>query len=169
MFKTVWPLMKERSNRLSCRKRCAFVDLSSITSIMPVSVASVYCASKAFNAIFTLGLGSYLSNPTPISSKDLPTPIDFLSVQPGYVDTSMTVEEKQRVAKKRKEDLKFFMHPNKVAEGALGCLGRVSYTPGAKGHGIVYLIFSTVRGLLPAKYWTDFMGKKNPHTDISKC
>jgi short-subunit dehydrogenase len=80
MFKTVWPMFKERSNRLSCQKKCAFVDISSITSILPSTMIAIYAATKAFNRVFTLGLSSYLSNPLPSGPKDLATPIDFLSV-----------------------------------------------------------------------------------------
>lgn len=80
MFKTIWPMMRERSNKLKKPAKAAIIDLSSILSILPVHEAPHYCATKNFNRVVTLGLSSYLSKPGPRNSADIPTEIDFLSV-----------------------------------------------------------------------------------------
>ena len=63
MFKVLWPQMKERSMKNKLPSRCAILDISSISSVLPLTGASVYSSTKAFNKVFTLGLSSYLSNP----------------------------------------------------------------------------------------------------------
>jgi len=136
---------------------------------LPVSNVGVYAATKAFNRVFTLGLASYLSNPKQESSQ-LVTPIDFLSVQPGYVDTNMAKNEKEVLTKKKKSAmLKLFVSPIDTAEGSFGCLEKLSMTPGARGHGLLYMFMDTVKGVLPDTWHTTFLGLMIPTTDIKKC
>lgn len=129
-----------------------------MASIMPVPNVGVYSATKSFNRVFTLGLASYLSSPKPEGSK-LGTPIDFLSVQPGYVDTNMAQDFKDKLIKKKKDGmLKMFVGPLDTAHESLGCLGKLSMTPGARGHGFMYMLMDSMRGILPDTLHTAFLG-----------
>lgn len=158
--------MRERSNRLKKPVKCAFIDLSSILSVLPLSLSAVYCATKIFNRIFTLGLSSYLSKPVARNSADISTEFDFLSVQPSVVETNMTKEAKSEMEKLNPADLKLFVTVDQCIEGSLAALGKLTMTPGAKGHGIQYFVVETLKGLLPEDFHSALMDHKYAPVDI---
>jgi short-subunit dehydrogenase len=151
MFKTIWPLMSVRNSTGTRKgkeaKRCAIIDLSSTASYLPFSNLSIYSSTKAFNKIFTLGASAWLSNPVPQSTTDVVTPIDFLSVQPGFVDTAMAQEDiKWENMKAPKTG---FVSSMACAKGAMGCLGKLTETPGATGHVGLFAQLGIATGLFP--------------------
>lgn len=152
MFKTVWPLMKERSNKAKSSKRCAIVDLSSIASILPHHQLSVYGATKDFNQFVTLGLSAYLSNPAAASAKDIPTDIDFLSVKPYFVDSNMTTNYKKNLQATNHPDAKYFVSAIDYSYECLGQLGRLRKTPGHSAHSPEYTKQQIVKTLLPEDF-----------------
>ena len=149
MFKTVYPLLISRAK--NPKLNCAIIDLSSIASSMPAtSFFTIYGASKDFNRSFTLGLSSYLSNPKTIDNQKQSNLIDFLSVQPSVVDTQIVAEFKKDLEKNNSSELKLFASPLDCAIGTFGCLGKISMTPGARKHGLVWTKLEFLRGIVPA-------------------
>lgn len=65
--------------------------------------------------------------------------------------------------------LKMFVGPLDTAEGTFGCLGKLSMTPGARGHGYIYMLMDSMRGILPDDWHTKFLGLQIRPADIRKC
>jgi len=166
MFKTVWPQMKERSNKARSAKRCAIIDLSSIASIAPHHQLTVYAATKAFNKILTLGLSSYLSTPAQISTHDIPTEIDFMSVLPYFVDSNMTMNYKKRLIEAKHPDAVFFVPALEHAWQSISQLGRLRITPGHKLHSYEFTRQQLITGLLPEQHHHQVWSSKFPVLDI---
>lgn len=78
----------------------------------------------------------------------------------------MTKESKERMKAEFPEDLKLFVNVDQCVEGSIGALGRISMTPGAKGHGVQYFISKTAKGLLPEDFLAPFISLKYPPADI---
>jgi 17beta-estradiol 17-dehydrogenase / very-long-chain 3-oxoacyl-CoA reductase len=113
---------------LSREKRSAVIDVSSISSLMPLPKLSVYAATKVFNNYMTRTLAEELKDEN----------IDFLSLKPAFVESNMS---------KKKADGYYVITPQQCVTGALRDLGYEIETFGYWTHklqgfmfGLIYLL-----------------------------
>ena len=113
-------------------KRCAQIDVSSASTILPAPAYPVYSGTKSMNEFISRGLNTYVGN------------VDFLTVNPAYVDTNMCPIAPGTGT--------FFLQAvtaDECAQGTVDCLGVIDQTYGARPHNIrVPLLFALVE-LIP--------------------
>ncbi len=104
-------------------KRSAIIDVSSISSFMPIQRLSVYAATKVYNSFVTLVLAQELKGEN----------IDFLCLKPAYVESLMS---------KKKADGYYVITSHQCVRGALKDLGYENETFGHWTHKIRGSFFS---------------------------
>lgn len=132
MLKTLLPNLIKRS-KSSKKLRSGVIDLSSQSSCTPCPGIATYASTKVFNRFLTLGLSGYLNDH-----------VDFLSVQPSYVETNMT--------KAFKAQLPGIIMVDECVRGSLSCLGKFRMTCGGKGHTFTWSYAEFVRWGFPEEY-----------------
>jgi len=100
---------------ISRKNRSAVIDLSSISSLMPIPKLSVYAATKVFNNYVTRALAEELKGEN----------IDFLSVKPAFVASNMS---------QKKADGYYVITPEQCVTGVLRDLGHETETFGHWTH-----------------------------------
>lgn len=127
MLKSFLPLLIKRS-KANLAVRSGVIDMSSITACGPSNFVASYAATKAFNLYLTLGINATMK-------KD----IDFLSVQPHFVESNMT----QGLEKHPK-----MISAEECVNGIIGCFGVFDSTCGGKGHILPWLKCEIMRFVL---------------------
>ena len=131
----LWPIVflsKLYVEDLEKRKRRSLIlNMSSNASDYALPFFAVYAAGKAFGDHFSRNMGLDLAH-TNFNN------VDVLSVRSGFVDTPMTQHAKSKQLE---------ISPEECAEGALRCVGALSYTSGHFKH-VLFNIYMKYR-----RYW----------------
>jgi len=129
---------------MKANKRGAIVNISSISGSMPMSLLSVYSATKAYVDYFSQALGKEYEEHN----------IVVQTVLPAFVKTNMS--------KIRKSSL-MVPTPEVYAKNAVDTLGNVARTGGYKWHDLQL----GVLGMLPTGFATNYL--HNMHKSIRKA
>ena len=106
--------MIERNKKIN--KRSAIINLSSSTALTPLEYSANYCSTKIYDDMFTQTVAIEYRN----------EPVDFLSVRPFLVTTTMT----------RGQNTLLHVTANHCAQGSLRDLGRYTVSYGHWWHRI---------------------------------
>ena len=117
----LWPIVflsKIFLNRMLKRnKPSGLINLSSVSSLVPMALLSTYSAGKSFDHLFTLDLNEEIRY---LVKKENLQNIDILSLQPGFVETPLI--------KNRKYNAPLVISVPECVENALRALGKVNYS-----------------------------------------
>jgi 17beta-estradiol 17-dehydrogenase / very-long-chain 3-oxoacyl-CoA reductase len=120
--------------------RSAVIDLSSITSTIPLPFRSVYAATKSYNYFLTKSLADEYENT-----------IDFLSLKPLFVSTALT---------KMKSDGIYVISATQCVQGTLRDLGYEKVTFGHFYHKIQAFILNLIPEFLIIRHFNKMRKNK---------
>jgi 17beta-estradiol 17-dehydrogenase / very-long-chain 3-oxoacyl-CoA reductase len=149
----LWPIVylsKIFATRMMKRDQpSAIINLSSVTSYVPLAGLIVYSSGKSFDQLFTLNLNEEIRH---LVGKNKGKGIDILSLQPGFVNTPATSTLKEKALE---------ISPVDCANSAFKVLGKANYSPGHWKHIIVTIINRTIPISIAAKLFIRSLPKKS--------
>lgn len=116
----------------SRKYKSGIINLSSVTTVIPMAGFAMYAGTKSFNDYFSKAIG-----------EEYKGIIDVLSYKPGYVDTPMVSRINSKI---------LVITPEECANAALNLLGRCESTHGNYKHYITAYILLYFKRLVNYNY-----------------